>query len=155
MVTLNQMTLKAIRDHAARAYPREACGLLLGRWNSDDRRLATAARAIVNIRSDRARDRYELDPRQHLAVQREARRLGLDIVGAYHSHPDAAAIPSATDRSRAAAIWGDQRSWSYVIVPVTRDGAGAPRAWVLAAGQFEEETVTDAGADEFTSDESL
>lgn len=42
-----------------------------------------------------------MDPRDHLAALRSARRRGLDVVGAYHSHPHSPAQPSPTDAREA------------------------------------------------------
>ena len=49
--------------------------------------------------------RYLLDPRDHIAARREARRRGLTVVGFYHSHPASPAWPSPTDIAEAA--YGD------------------------------------------------
>jgi len=129
-------------DHARAGYSSEICGLLVG-WESDDResRTVTEVHRAENLRADRRGDRYELDPKTHLRVQRQARRRGLRIVGVYHSHPDAAAIPSETDRARATEIWGPGPSWSYLIVPVGAEETGQPRSWILTDGQFVEEAI--------------
>ena len=102
-------------------YPDEACGLLIGR------RCATRARVELvrearNVAAARARERYELDPVDHLAAEELARSLGLEVVGVWHSHPDHPALPSETDRERA---------WEGVVVPDRR--AARRRAALLAA----------------------
>jgi len=58
------------------------------------------------------RDRYEIDPRDHIRIQREADAAGLDIVGYYHSHPDHPAQASRFDTERA---WA---GYVYLIVAV-------------------------------------
>ena len=65
-----------------------------------------------NIVVDRARDRYEIDPRDQIRIQREADAAGLDIVGYYHSHPDHPAQASRFDTERA---WA---GYVYLIVAV-------------------------------------
>jgi proteasome lid subunit RPN8/RPN11 len=45
--------------------------------------------------------RFLLDPSDHIAAIRSARRRGLRVVGFYHSHPKSAASPSETDRHEA------------------------------------------------------
>jgi len=54
--------------------------------------------------------RFELHPDDFLAADSLARRTGLEIVGIYHSHPDAPASPSRLDRQNA------QPGWSHVIL---------------------------------------
>jgi proteasome lid subunit RPN8/RPN11 len=66
----------------------------------------------------------------------DAGSRGLEIIGFYHSHPDHAAIPSATD---AALAW---EAYCYLIVPITAQGAGAPRAWRFADSHPEEIPVS-------------
>jgi desampylase len=53
-------------------------------------------RPAANVADDPLR-RYLIDPRDHLGAIREARARGLQVIGAYHSHPRSAAVPSATD----------------------------------------------------------
>jgi proteasome lid subunit RPN8/RPN11 len=90
--------LEEIRAHAADGYPYEICGILFG--PRGDRRVTEAARAH-NLVTERANDRYEIDPRDLIRAQREADQRGLDVVGYYHSHPDHPARPSIFDAERA------------------------------------------------------
>jgi proteasome lid subunit RPN8/RPN11 len=99
--------MEAIEAHASDGYPNEICGALVAARRSD---LVTQARRIRNKIVDRARDRYELDEREHIQLMRECDASGLEIVGYYHSHPDHPAWASETD---------SRRSWSgyvYLIV---------------------------------------
>jgi proteasome lid subunit RPN8/RPN11 len=115
-------------------YPCETCGLLLGVRTGN----AVEVKEVVqarNLNRERTRDRYELDPEDFLAADARARRLGIEIVGIWHSHPDHPACPSATDRTGA---WA---GWSYVIVSVGADGVQAYRSWRLNDDQFVEEGI--------------
>lgn len=115
-------------------YPFETCGLLVGQQTNGH----VAVKRVVqarNVNQERARDRYEFDPRDFMAAEEQARTAGLDIVGIWHSHPDHPARPSETDR---AAAW---EGWSYVILSVTRDGVRDLRSWRLSNEQFVEESI--------------
>ena len=101
--------LEAIRTHGAEGYPHEICGIMIGPRGD---RIVTDAKRARNIVVDRARDRYEIDPRDHIRIQREADAAGLDIVGYYHSHPDHPAQASRFDTERA---WS---GYVYLIVAV-------------------------------------
>jgi proteasome lid subunit RPN8/RPN11 len=72
----------------------------------------TEVKRANNIVVERARDRYEIDPRDHIRIQREADNAGMDIVGYYHSHPDHPAQASRFDTERA---W---TGYVYVIVAI-------------------------------------
>jgi proteasome lid subunit RPN8/RPN11 len=127
-----------LREHLRAAvqagYPRETCGLLIGRQDGGGTTVREVIRAR-NLCTARASDRYELDPKDFLAADREARAAGLEIVGIWHSHPDHPARPSETDRA------GAWQGWSYLIASVTRDGVGELRSWRLRGDDFEEEHI--------------
>jgi proteasome lid subunit RPN8/RPN11 len=122
----------AIAAWSARAYPHEACGVLVGRTLGDDR---VVARAELARNAALARDRYELDARDLMNADSRARAEGLEIVGIWHSHPDRAAVPSGLDRANA---WS---GWSYAIASVTATGRTRVRSWRVRGGAFEEEHV--------------
>lgn len=113
-------------------YPREACGLLIGRCERGETRVERVVHAYNRVT---ACDRYELDPGDLVAADHAARAADLSIVGIWHSHPDHPAVPSDVDR---ACAWS---GWSYLIVSVTQDEIGALRAWRLVGGAFVEEAV--------------
>lgn len=128
---------EAMRGHAAAAYPLEACGLLVGSRGPNDRIIVTRAAPARNIERDRPHDRYELDPRDYMRVDREAAKAGLEVVGFYHSHPDGPAAPSPTDVERS---WPVYR---YVIVAVHQGTPKDVRGWVFAPDRrsYREETI--------------
>lgn len=112
---LSQTLYDQLRAHGEETYPHECCGILLGRAHEGAIEVASLLRA-GNTRTDSAHNRYHIDPRELIAAQREGRRLGLDIVGFYHSHPDHPAQWSATDFAEA--------HWfgcAYVITAVDGD----------------------------------
>lgn len=102
--------------HAIAAYPRECCGILLGTVSADDRREVTRAIACRNAYEGEQADHFELDPKEQFDAQREARRLGVEVIGFFHSHPDCDAYFSATDLAHS---W----PWYSNVVISVRDGA--------------------------------
>jgi len=108
---IRSAALDAIRAHGAEGYPHEICGIMIG--PRGDRTVSDVKRAR-NLVVERARDRYEIDPRDQIRIQREADADGLDIVGYYHSHPDHPAQASRFDTERA---WA---GYVYVIVAVNQ-----------------------------------
>jgi proteasome lid subunit RPN8/RPN11 len=108
--------------HALAAWPEEACGLLLGGPD----RIVVATRRTAN--RARERDRFEIPPGELVRVAEDARSRGLDLVGVYHSHPDADPLPSAADTEGARCLWRDRPSWLYLILGV-RAGVVTPRLW--------------------------
>lgn len=74
----------AIMDHAAKEFPREACGLLLFARGALEYR---PCRNIAEKQSD-----FILDPLDYAAAEDEG-----DILGVVHSHPNASPRPSQAD----------------------------------------------------------
>jgi len=120
-----------VMRHAEACFPGECCGALLG-----DERGQVHVRPLGNAAPEPGRA-FSLSARDCLAVETEAEARGWTVLGFYHSHPDAPAVPSAKDAEFA---WAGR--WT-VIVPVTKAGASAPRAWRFdeARREFEEVTV--------------
>lgn len=118
----------------AAGHPHEVCGLLIGRLDGD-RVVVERVVQAGNLNTERAHDRYQLDPADFLAADKAARADGLDIVGIWHSHPDHPARPSITDLE---AAW---EGYSYLIIRVTAAGAQDFRSWRLHDSLFREERV--------------
>jgi len=115
---------RAIRAHGEKGYPLEICGALLGKAGANARRVEEIF-PIENARDANKETRYVITPENIMAAEKECRRLNLDLLGFYHSHPDHPAKPSEYDREHA---W----PWySYVIVSVINGKAGEVTSWQL------------------------
>jgi proteasome lid subunit RPN8/RPN11 len=80
------------------AQPAEGCALLLGTTGpSWHLRSVWPCLNVWPQPAERSR-RFSLDPREQLLAQRWARQRGLAVLGAGHSHPCSAPVPSAVDR---------------------------------------------------------
>ena len=131
--------LQTIERHAMASYPEECCGVLIGRA-LDDSTVVERLLSVGNERQDSRHNRYLISPETVLAAQKEARALGLDIVGYYHSHPDHPARPSDFDREHA---W----PWvSYLIVSLEGRRVADTRSWRLNddRASFDEEVIDQA-----------
>ena len=114
-----------LRAHGEQTYPNECCGIMLGATDGDN---LTVSHLIPagNTRTDSAHNRYHIAPQELIAAQREGRKLGLDIVGFYHSHPDHPAQWSPTDFAEA--------HWfgcAYVITAVEKGHAVITNSFLL------------------------
>jgi proteasome lid subunit RPN8/RPN11 len=125
MIRIHQADYDAIRRHGEQTYPHECCGVLLGRDEGAGREVTSTARC-GNMRSDSPQNRYQIDPRELVVIQREARQRGEDIVGFYHSHPDHPPLWSQTDLAEAHWI-----GCSYVITSVEQGKALVTNSFAL------------------------
>lgn len=115
----------SLRRHGEETYPHECCGALLGTFRQTGRIVRQIARC-GNTRNDRPQDRYSIDPKELISIQRQASSQGLEIVGFYHSHPDHPAQWSQTDLAEAHWI-----GCSYVITSVEKGSANVTNSFVL------------------------
>jgi proteasome lid subunit RPN8/RPN11 len=125
MLKLNFANYEALRAHGEETYPQECCGVLLGNAAPDGNRVLQTVRA-GNTRTDSAHNRYNIAPEELVRIQRQARKLGLDIVGFYHSHPDHPAMWSSTDFAEAHWV-----GCSYVITSVEKGSAKITNSFLL------------------------
>jgi proteasome lid subunit RPN8/RPN11 len=121
VLTLGAGVAAAIAEHASRTYPHECCGALVGR---DD--TVVEAFALPNTTEEGPRRRFLVRPDDYRVAERRAAALGAELLGFYHSHPDAPARPSQYDLDHA---WP---TLSYVIVSVVAGQPVASTCWQLA-----------------------
>ena len=138
MIGLSAPHLDDIRQHGERDYPFECCGLMLGRFASDQKTVLETY-PISNAREEEAkRNRFLIRPEELMRGEKHAREKGLDVVGFYHSHPDDRAVPSQYDLEHA---WP---TYSYVVVSVEKGRAVDLRSWEMERdrSRFNPEEIT-------------
>jgi proteasome lid subunit RPN8/RPN11 len=127
MLKLSQSDYASLRQHGEETYPYECCGILLGHFADDGSKTVSRIVRCGNTRDDSPHNRYHIDPKELIRIQREGRDRGEDIVGFYHSHPDHPAQWSVTDLAEA--------HWfgcSYVITSVEKGKAVLTNSFELA-----------------------
>ena len=147
MLRIHYADYEALRTHGEETYPNECCGVLLGKNISGEGNGAAAVNHVQqivragNTRTDSAHNRYHIAPQELVKIQRQARGLGLDIVGFYHSHPDHPAQWSKTDFAEAHWL-----SCSYIITSVEQGKAVLTNSFLLSGTgednkNFEDEAI--------------
>jgi proteasome lid subunit RPN8/RPN11 len=119
LVRLASEAAESIRREAARAYPAEGCGALLGPAET----AVSETLPLPNTESSSPRTRFTVSPRDYLAVEDRADARGLKLLGFWHSHPDHPARPSPTDRAHA---WAGLLT---LVIGVERGSPGEMTAW--------------------------
>jgi proteasome lid subunit RPN8/RPN11 len=138
MLKVPQSAYASLRRHGEETYPHECCGVLLGQMNEDGTRSVTTVARAVNTRTDSAHNRYHIDPKELIRIQREGRERGEDIIGFYHSHPDHPAQWSQTDL--ADAHWF---SCSYMITSVEKGKAVLTNSFELTGSDENDKKLVD------------
>jgi proteasome lid subunit RPN8/RPN11 len=138
MLKLSHSAYNSLRQHGEETYPHECCGVLLGQLDNDGSRTVSRIARCGNTRADSPHNRYHIDPKELIRIQREGRERGEDIVGFYHSHPDHPAQWSTTDLAEA--------HWfgcSYVITSVEKGAATITNSFELTGSDEVEKRFVD------------
>ncbi len=114
--------------HLAQTSPdREICGLV-GAKNG----IPAHCYPVDNI-ATQPDIRFQLDPKQQITALKTMRERGESLFAIYHSHPNAPAIPSATDLAQAS--YPDA---IYLIISLNTQGVLELRAYHLEQGDYNE-----------------
>jgi proteasome lid subunit RPN8/RPN11 len=125
-VTVLRRVIDSMIDHARRDAPLECCGLLAARDGIIDGSIPTR-----NLQASRVA--FRIDPADHFAALKRTRAEGRQIVGAYHSHPKSAAVPSRTDLEEA-----HYEEFLYVIVSLAAQTPDVRGYHLVAAARLED-----------------
>ena len=109
-----------IRQHGEETYPHECCGALVGSGDT-----ISHAVPLPNVTDEGPRRRFRVSDQDYLAAEKQARALGGDLLGFYHSDPDHPARPSQYDLDHA---WPN---FAYIIVAVAEGTARDMTVWFL------------------------
>ena len=124
VLKIEHQLLQRIHSHGVETYPHECCGALLGR-DANSGREVVALLPLANRRNDSPRNRFEVTPEDVRLAEKMASEKQIELIGWYHSHPDAPARPSEFDREHA---W----PWySYIIVSVQQGQPRDTTSWRL------------------------
>ena len=132
-LVISKELLDQIHAYGEEAYPEEGAGFLIG----DDSTVRNIL-PLQNAREDEARhNRFLITPEDYLKAELTADKLGLSLIGVFHSHPDHPNHPSEYDRE-----WA-QPFFSYIITTVNEGKATESRSWRLLEdrSKFEEEKI--------------
>ena len=132
-LAISKELLDQIHVHGEESYPEEGAGFLIGSESKVEHILT-----LQNAREDEARhNRFLISTEDYLKAELTADKLGLSLIGVFHSHPDHPNRPSEYDRE-----WA-QPFFSYIITTVNQGKAIESRSWRLLEdrSKFEEERI--------------
>jgi proteasome lid subunit RPN8/RPN11 len=107
-VTIRQEDYEKILEHARACLPEEACGLIAGSEEAEER---TIKKVYFLTNMDHSNEHFSLDPAEQLAAVKDMRANKLSPLGNWHSHPETPSRPSEEDKKLAF----DSRA-SYLIL---------------------------------------
>ena len=95
MIKLRKSDYEKIVAHAKKEAPVEACGLIAGELEGEDK---IVKKVFILTNTDHAEEHFTLDPREQLKAVKDMRAEGLVPLGNWHSHPVSPSRPSDEDK---------------------------------------------------------
>lgn len=138
MIHLTEEQYCDIVNHAKSDYPKEACGILVGKVyfeQNQSMKKITKVYKMVNT-SDNPETCYFMKPEEQLKVFKETRQLEIEMIGIYHSHSKSPAYPSQRDCEMA--FYPEA---SYVIVSLQDFHKPEVRAFEIIESKIEEKKI--------------
>lgn len=118
MLVFQDDTIEKICTHAQTEYPRECCGIMLGRRVGGKRIVHRVFQTGNMIGESQAATHFLINPLEIVKAEVWAEAEEFEIVGFYHSHPDYEAVASQEDIRHMIA------GYSYPIISI-KNGADA------------------------------
>jgi proteasome lid subunit RPN8/RPN11 len=124
-IRISEASWAGVVTHLTACLPEEGCGLLAGR--------AGLVELVVPIENaEHSSIRYSMEPRELVAALGRFESLGLEMLGAFHSHPGG---PFGVSDS-------DVREWQYpeaaLVVCVPWEETWRARAFIVEGGRVAE-----------------
>lgn len=123
MLRILRIPFAVMRAHAEAAYPNECVGAMLGKTGPDGKTVGLAM-PLENSAEGSQHAFYQLSNDSLLAADMAARQMGMDMLGIYHSHPDADAYFSETDLKHSCP-W-----YSFVVLSVKSGEYDHSNSWL-------------------------
>jgi len=106
-------------EHLKSTYPEEGCGFLIGKGDT----IYAILPAENKSKADKRRG-YEISPEDFIKAEKFARSNELEVLGFYHSHPDAGLYFSKRDEEDA---W---EGYFYIVFSINKEGKGECGCWI-------------------------
>jgi len=123
--------LRAIDGHVLKNFPRECCGLLLGKFEKNVIEVEEVVEAENVLGSPVA---FEVDAELVFKAIKRAEKSGIELVGIYHSHPNIAAYVSSRD-SEIMKLWPGV---AWLIVSAARERVVERKVYIRKDGKIKE-----------------
>ena len=125
MLKISARLFESIKITGEQAFPHEGCGVMLGRLKGNDREALELFAAKNSFDESEKYHRFLITPDEYRLAEEKARLNKLEILGFYHSHPDAPSMASKYDLDHAFP-W-----FSYLIVSIMKGRYHDHHSWVM------------------------
>ena len=131
MIKLSKADYNKIIAHAESELPNEACGLIAGNIDGENKEIK---KVYFLTNTDHSNEHFSLDPREQLAAVKDMRKNGFVPLGNWHSHPESPSRPSDEDKRLAY----DSKA-SYMILALMDRENPVLNSFKISSSQAEKE----------------
>lgn len=131
MIKLSKADYNKIIAHAESELPYEACGLIAGNIDGENKEIK---KVYFLTNTDHSNEHFSLDPREQLAAVKDMRKNGFVPLGNWHSHPESPSRPSDEDKRLAY----DSKA-SYMILSLMDRENPVLNSFKISSSQAEKE----------------
>lgn len=145
MIILKKEFFEQIVKQCKQEYPNEACGILAGNDSYvaiQESQGVNAQRSIIveriyeMINLEKSPSFFSMSPEEQFKVTKDIRKLGLEMIGIYHSHVKSQAYPSSEDVKLAF-----YPEVSYVILSLQDLSNPVIKSFKIEEGKISEEEI--------------
>lgn len=133
MIYIKREDYGGIITYAVRGLPAEACGLLGGTIDGDEKRIEEVY-YLTNL--DASNEHFSMDPKEQLLAIKDMREKGIQMIGNWHSHPESPSRPSEEDKRLAY----DSRI-RYLILSLEHRDKPVLNAFAIVNGEVSKEEI--------------
>lgn len=133
MLIITKGQLLIIVESSFAGLPNEACGLLGGRFEGDNRHVE---KVYILKNMDNSPEHFAMDPKEQFAAIKDMRQKGWALLGNFHSHPASPSRPSEEDKRLAF-----DPDASYVIVSLEDKSNPVVKSFRIRDREVEEEEI--------------
>lgn len=133
MIKLSKADYNKIIAHAESELPNEACGLIAGNIDGENKEIK---KVYFLTNTDHSNEHFSLDPREQLAAVKDMRKNGFVPLGNWHSHPESPSRPSDEDKRLAY----DSKA-SYMILSLMDRENPVLNSFKISSSQAEKEEL--------------
>jgi len=126
---LNRECLEEMIQHVKDELPNEGCGILAGKDGE-------VLKVYKMTNTDKSPSTFFMEPQEQFDAMKDMRRLGMEMIGIYHSHVASPAYPSLKDVNLA--FYPDVY---YVIISLMDKENPQIRAFRIQEGNISEEKI--------------
>lgn len=133
MIYIRKKDFDEIVAYAEKGLPNEACGLLGGTVEGEEKRVEK----VYYLRNlDESNEHFSMDPKEQLEAVKDIRKHGWKLIGNFHSHPESPSRPSEEDKRLAY-----DRNIRYLILSLMNPGEPVLNAFIIEGDQVSKEEI--------------